>query len=857
MLHKYFGKHLYGQIVYPLVAASVLVGLVATLVAVYFLGGLTENWVDNVAQGAIANLESRFDARARNMQRFAELLVEEPAFKSAVAAGDFDRVSVLLSQKNVALDFDNIALLEPGGAVVSMTGSGFVALGDRPLAGTRRAEADRTTAHPMFVSFDERVAIAALRPIQVEDGIYTLMVSAMVDDEFLGELAGGTGDAFAFFGNEGSHVAHALKLPDSAIREEVSALDEAIHSRGDAIGEAVDSVEGGDGTSLLEVGPVNYYVKAARLKLSGDPVEDSLGYIAVLQSQAVTDQAKSTTTNLITMWSVIAVLALAGLGGWVARRVSDPLMDLTEGARRVKDGDFSAKIAVEGANEISDLAETFNQMTDSLRDRSESLTKKVLELATLYEMSRALGSTLEMDTLLDSVLDSALRIFGVDTGYITLRDRETGRLELRTWRASGEPRTDEDALRNSMSEWVIREGRPLIFNPPRDSGEARVEEVTGALAALCVPLMSPEGTLGSITVGSRDSDFRFTSDDVRLLSTIANHVTIAIGNIDLFSSLQESYLSTVRSLAAAVDAKDPFTRGHSDRVAGFAVMIAERLGLSHDQTTALEMAAYLHDIGKIGVREEILLKPGRLTDGEMGEMRHHPLIGANILKPVGFPWPITPVVRHHHERWDGGGYPAGLKGEEIPLLARVLTVADAYEAMVADRPYRRGRTIEEAIEELRTCSGSQFDERVVDAFVAGLEERLATEGEVRRSGLEELLPEETEAIFVALSEGMFTSFKKLGGPKLASNVENDLNGSFEDDGLPFKVVGGHVTLGGNGNGRDREPTVDEMREALKRMDELMGRMSGASLVDHFYADAAAALSERMRLLAIDLEFIRE
>ncbi|MDO9108945.1 MAG: HD domain-containing protein, partial [Coriobacteriia bacterium] len=712
---------------------------------------------------------------------------------------------------------------------------------------------DGRIAKPLatFLDIDGAMTMTVVQPIVLGAQSYALVAVQRVNNAFLEGLAGGTGEAFAFYDPRARRVAHTVAggaLPSRSL----AALDEALRVSNPAVDVAIRDAEAGLGRSKLIVGSDNYQVRAHRFRLEADTLDTHYAYLAAVVSRRVSDEAKSTTTNLITMWSVIAVLSLAGLGGWVARRVSDPLVALTGGARRIRDGDFSTKISVSGGNEISDLADSFNQMTDSLRDRSESLTKKVLELATLYEMSRALGSTLEMETLLESVLDSALRIFSVDSGYVTLRDCETGDLAIRAWRGGAETVRDDDALRSSMSEWVIREGRPLIFNPPRDAREARIDEVTGASAALCVPLISAEGTLGAITVGSHDQTFRFTSDDVRLLSTIANHVTIAVGNIELFSSLQDAYLSTVRSLAAAVDAKDPYTRGHSERVATFAVQIAEEMELSHEQRIALEMAAYLHDIGKIGVREEILLKPGSLTDAEMGEMRHHPLIGANILKPVGFPWPITPVVRHHHEAWDGSGYPAGLKGEEIPLLARILTVADAYEAMIADRPYRKGRTIEDAIEELERCSAQQFDERIVAFFVRRLGECTDVVPDTAIA-TEDVHPDEVQAIFVALADGMLTSFRRLGGPRLASNVEHELNEYFATHMIPFAITQGGMSI----TSEDRSCTVDHMQVTLKRMDEAMGHTSGASLVDHFYADAAAGLSERMRLLALSLGFLRD
>jgi putative nucleotidyltransferase with HDIG domain len=405
-----------------------------------------------------------------------------------------------------------------------------------------------------------------------------------------------------------------------------------------------------------------------------------------------------------------------------------------------------------------------------------------------------------------------------------------------------------------MSDWVVREGRPLIFNPDTGESGKRVDAVTGARAALCVPLLASDGTIGTVAIGSSDQHHRFTSDDVRLLSTIANHVTIAIGNIELFTSLQEAYLATVRSLAAAVDAKDTYTRGHSDRVATYSTAIAEGMGLSHEQRIALEMAAYLHDIGKIGVAEDILLKPGKLDDAEMAQMRHHPLIGANILKPVTFPWAITPVVRHHHEHFDGSGYPAGLRGEEIPLLARILTVADSYEAMTADRPYRQGRNTAAAIEELERCAGTQFDPRVVAAFTEVLSE-LEHEGVdlVGHEPDDHIPTEEARAIFAAIVDGVFSSFRRLGGPKLAANVEAELDSHFESAAFPFRLTRGRIVF-------TEEPEVDvegevsAMRESLRRMDAIMGRVSGAGLVDHFYTEAFEKMSSRMRAVAAELDF---
>jgi len=233
-------------------------------------------------------------------------------------------------------------------------------------------------------------------------------------------------------------------------------------------------------------------------------------------------------------------------------------------------------------------------------------------------------------------------------------------------------------------------------------------------------------------------------------------------------------------------------------------------------------------------------------------MKHHPLIGANILKPVAFPWPIAPVVRHHHEHYDGEGYPAGLKGEEIPLLARILTVADAYEAMTADRPYRSGRAQDEAIEELHRCEGTHFDPRIVDAFIDALSDMEDQAAARRARAVEEIQPEEARAIFVAICDGMFASFRRLGGPRLASNLEASLEQYFREKKMPYALHNGHLTVEWEKAGTPEQQLVD-MRTVIERMSAGMEATAGRSLVDHFYDEAVGGLSDRMRYLSMVLD----
>ena len=184
---------------------------------------------------------------------------------------------------------------------------------------------------------------------------------------------------------------------------------------------------------------------------------------------------------------------------------------------------------------------------------------------------------------------------------------------------------------------------------------------------------------------------------------------------------QELFLETIRTLAAAIDAKDPYTRGHSERVSSYSMAISRHLGLSQDEVFRVHIAAILHDVGKLGIRESILNKPGGLSDDEFEIMRQHPAIGAQIMSPIRMLKDIIPGIRNHHETWDGTGYPDHLEGEEIPMVARIIGVADTFDAMTTTRPYQQAMTLEYVLNKMRSMSGSRFDPGVIDAFMAAVE----------------------------------------------------------------------------------------------------------------------------------------
>jgi putative nucleotidyltransferase with HDIG domain len=224
-----------------------------------------------------------------------------------------------------------------------------------------------------------------------------------------------------------------------------------------------------------------------------------------------------------------------------------------------------------------------------------------------------------------------------------------------------------------------------------------------------------------------------TRDELGDLAYTFNHMSRELASYDgenrrLIEALERGYLDTIRSLASAIDAKDPYTRGHSERVARLSVEIGRELGLDQASLTALEYGGILHDIGKIGVPEQVLRKPGQLTPEERTLVKSHAPVGAEIVEGIQFLRSAEPAIRHHHERWDGAGYPDGLAGEAIPLVARIVNAADTWDACTSERPYQRAYSAPEVVSILARLRGTQIDPRVHDAILRVVERKQAAQG---------------------------------------------------------------------------------------------------------------------------------
>jgi HD-GYP domain-containing protein (c-di-GMP phosphodiesterase class II) len=430
--------------------------------------------------------------------------------------------------------------------------------------------------------------------------------------------------------------------------------------------------------------------------------------------------------------AIYPIVASALIGYFfVARRMIQSVLKVTEKVRAFSSGQPIEPIDVNEHNEIGELARAFNRITQELEHKIDELeSSRQLVKKLLSRIGAAIISYEGIDNLLNLIVENTVVALEARMGSLMLVDGEKQELYIKTaWSNNGQAADSE--LRVKLGEgiagWVAKEGRPM-----RGSGKATSLGFRHApseeSAILSVPLTLRDHPIGVITVLRGHSSRAFAEDDETLLASIGSQMAVAIENYRLNLDVERTYLETIMALALAVEAKDPYSAGHSKRVGFYATQIGTALGLDQEALRTLNDAGVLHDIGKIGIKDEILLKPQPLTPDEQKIMQQHPLIGEAIVKPVRSLSKVITLVRHHHERFDGTGYPSGLKGEEIPLGARILSVADTYDSMVTDRPYRKRLPLEEAKAELKRGAGVQYDPMVTDAFLrilAEKEQRLA------------------------------------------------------------------------------------------------------------------------------------
>lgn len=352
----------------------------------------------------------------------------------------------------------------------------------------------------------------------------------------------------------------------------------------------------------------------------------------------------------------------------------------------------------------------------------------IQELDKLLEACRAIHEEKDPEKILQGILDTTIRAFQLDECSILLSDSSTNRFRvynLNTLRTGRNGKLNSRSEGSNVGETLEGDGGRLLGKPP-DSGDAGQESQEGrpVSTAISVPLFLRNEMIGVLNADKRRSGGRFDTHQLKLLYIFASQVAVSLENVRLHENLKEKLLNAVSTLAMALEAKDAYTRGHSQRVSHYSVQIAREMRLPEREVEAIRLAGILHDIGKIGVRDEILHKEGKLNEEEWKQVRKHPEVSVSILSRIPDLKGILEIIRHHHEHYDGKGYPAGLSGEDIPLGARILAVTDMLDALISDRPYREKITFAEAVEEIRKVSGTQLDPRIVEAL-EGIAETLS------------------------------------------------------------------------------------------------------------------------------------
>lgn len=360
-----------------------------------------------------------------------------------------------------------------------------------------------------------------------------------------------------------------------------------------------------------------------------------------------------------------------------------------------------------------------------------ALEQRIQELMSLLEAFKQLNSNIEIEDVFQNILLQMVNVLDAEAGTLWVLD--DARDMITAVAAHGESASKILHFEMAASDGIV--GQVITSGVEQLIGEASenphwakwVDSSSGFVtkSMITVPLAANGTVLGALQLLNKNGDGLFTEQDMRIALALASQSALALHNSQMYDEVSRMLLSMIRTLAKVLDARDPYTAGHSERVAQYSLAIAQRIGMDAIECDELYKAALLHDIGKIGIMDEVLRKPTRLTQEEYTEIKLHTVIGAGILsnmEPKAAMVNAIATARSHHERIDGSGYPDALRGEDIPLFARIVGVADAFDAMTTTRSYSVGMPLRQAAEELERCKERLFDARLVNAFVEVLEE---------------------------------------------------------------------------------------------------------------------------------------
>jgi putative nucleotidyltransferase with HDIG domain len=351
-----------------------------------------------------------------------------------------------------------------------------------------------------------------------------------------------------------------------------------------------------------------------------------------------------------------------------------------------------------------------------------NLKKQVLSMQTLFSITQELNRSLDFEemvnlfslTIVGELMVSSMALFA-------FRHQKSERFELLAIKGLPRERFGDLTIdaKSAFVQWLAQSGKPRKIVRTRERQWVRkLPDIRLAVFEYATPIVVRGEVRGVVFTGPKLNGRGYSAFDLDMLTFVCNSAGIGLENARLFTQLQNTYLGTIKTLVSIIEAKDAYTKGHTERVAAYATAIAREMNLPKEERRKIAFGAVLHDIGKLGVYEGVLNKPGKLNEKEWKLLRSHPEVGAQILRNMEFLSGTVALVRHHHERFDGKGYPDGLAGEDIPLGARIIAVADSFDAMTTNRSYRRALSWERALEILEEKAGTQFDPRVVAAFVS-------------------------------------------------------------------------------------------------------------------------------------------
>ncbi len=368
--------------------------------------------------------------------------------------------------------------------------------------------------------------------------------------------------------------------------------------------------------------------------------------------------------------------------------------------------------------ELTQAVRNLEQLGKDARERFKLQKQRIDALA---GVGSVINSSLGRERVLNEVMDTLIVLMNAERGFLMLKE-ESGDFQVQIARDKNHNNVNKEefAISKSIVRQVLDKGEAVLTTNAKEDPRFEQQASVAAfnlLSILCAPLKVKDDLIGVIYVDNRAQKGTFHTDELELISAFANQAAVAIDNASLIEELQIAYQATLEGWVRALDLRDKETEGHTKRVTALTGELARKMGVEADNLIHIERGALLHDIGKMAIPDGILLKPAALTPEERSLIQKHPIYAFEMLSPIKFLHRALEIPYCHHEKWDGSGYPRGLKGDTIPLSARIFAVVDVWDALVSDRPYRKGLEPTDVKQKIREDAGKHFDPKVVDAFL--------------------------------------------------------------------------------------------------------------------------------------------